>query len=502
MSLAIINSRANLGMSAPLVTIEVHLSAGLPGLSIVGLPEKAVKESKERVRCAIINNGFKFPVSRIVINLAPADLPKEGGRFDLPIALGILAASDQIPTTHLQQYEFVGELALTGALKPVKGILPMALMTNDAKRSLMLPTVNAQEAALASGLTIFAADHLQAVCAHLADRQPLQKFESQSPNVTVLQQYNDLADVRGQTHAKRALEIAAAGGHSVLFTGPPGTGKTMISSRLPGILPEMTDAEAQSTAVVYSVSTQGFDAAHWGKRPFRAPHHTASGVALVGGGSPPNPGEISLAHNGVLFLDELPEFDRHVLEALREPLEAGYVTISRAGRQAQFPSRFQFVAAMNPCPCGYYGDISGRCKCSSEQITRYQNRLSGPLLDRIDMHVLVSQLSPALLLNQKKEKAESSETVRKRVLMARAKQMQRSGCTNAQLVGEAVIQHCAIAEKDFAFLENALLKLGLSARAYHRILKLSRTIADLDNSDQITQDHLQEALSYRLIKKV
>jgi magnesium chelatase family protein len=334
MSLAIINSRANLGMSAPLVTIEVHLSLGLPGLCIVGLPEKAVKESKDRVRCAIINNGFKFPVSRIVINLAPADLPKEGGRFDLPIALGILAASDQIPTIDLPQYEFVGELALTGALKPVKGILPMALMTNEAKRTLILPKMNAQEAALASDLTIFAADHLLAVCAHLTKRQPLEKFVSQSHNATPLQQYADLADVRGQTHAKRALEIAAAGGHSVLFTGPPGTGKTMISSRLPGILPEMTDAEAQSTAVVYSVSAQGFDATCWGKRPFRSPHHTASSVALVGGGSPPKPGEISLAHNGVLFLDELPEFDRHVLEALREPLEAGFVTISRAGRQA------------------------------------------------------------------------------------------------------------------------------------------------------------------------
>ena len=502
MSLAIINSRANLGMSAPLVTIEVHLSVGLPGLCIVGLPEKAVKESKDRVRSAIINNGFKFPVSRAVINLAPADLPKEGGRFDLPIALGILAASGQIPKTCLQDYEFVGELALTGALKSVKGILPMALMTNEAKRMLIVPTVNAEEAALVLGLTIFATDHLQAVCAHLTKTQLLEKFVSQPHNAMPLQRYDDLADVRGQTHAKRALEIAAAGGHSVLFMGPPGTGKTMISSRLPGILPEMTDTEAQSTAVVYSVSAQGFDATHWRKRPFRAPHHTASSVALVGGGSPPKPGEISLAHHGVLFLDELPEFDRHVLEALREPLEAGFVTISRAGRQAQFPSRFQFVAAMNPCPCGYYGDPSGRCKCSSEHISRYQNRLSGPLLDRIDMHVCVSQLSPALLLNQKKEKAESSATVRSRVLLAREKQMLRSKCTNAQLVGEAVIQHCSIAEKDFAFLENALLKLGLSARAYYRILKLSRTIADLDHSDYITQNHLQEALGYRLVKSV
>jgi magnesium chelatase family protein len=499
MSLAIVNSRANLGMSSPAVTIEVHLSPGLPGMNIVGLPEKAVKESKDRVRIAIMNNGFTFPVCRVVVNLAPADLPKEGGRFDLPIALGILAASDQIPKASLDQYEFVGELALTGELKSVIGVLPMALATAQAKRAIIIPLENAQEASLCD-VPIYGATHLKWVCAHLAKKESLPLFLKNACNVTSVQSYPDLADVRGQFYAKRALEIAAAGGHSLLFSGPPGTGKTMLSSRLPGMLPSMPDDEAQSPAVVHSISARGFDASAWRIRPFRAPHHTASSVALVGGGSPPKPGEISLAHNGVLFLDELPEFDRHVLEALREPLEAGCVTISRAGRQAQFPSRFQFIAAMNPCPCGYYGDTSsGRCKCSMDQILRYQNKISGPLLDRIDMHVTVSQLSPALLLAQSTEKSESSDVVRERVLCAREKQMQRSQCTNAQLTGGAVTTHCRVDKKDHEFLEKAMMKLGLSARAFHRILKLSRTIADLDNSDLILQKHLQEALGYRRV---
>ena len=493
---AIIHSRASFGMHAPEVTIEVHVSNGLPSLSIVGLPEKAVKESKDRVRCALLNNGFHVPSRRIIVNLAPADLPKEGGRFDLPIAIGILVATQQIRAPAVLSYEFVGELALTGDLRSVKGVLPMALSTRLASRALIVASVNGNEASLVSELQVFAADNLLQVCAHLSETQLITAF-SQTINTQFAPVYPNLSEVRGQTQARRALEIAAAGGHSLLFTGPPGTGKTMLSSRLPGILPDMTNEEAQSTAAVYSVSAAGFDASRWQYRPFRSPHHSASAVALVGGGNPPRPGEISLAHNGVLFLDELPEFSRPVLEALREPMEAGVVTISRAARQAQFPSRFQFIAAMNPCPCGYLGDP--RCTCTSEQVARYQQRLSGPLLDRIDMHITVPPLPTLQLINQTESESESSAIVRKRVCTAREKQYARMGMINAQLIGENVTRYCQVASNDKAFLETAFSKLQLSARAYHRILKLARTLADLDDCDIIFRSHLQEALTYRRV---
>ncbi len=498
MSLAIVFSRAEVGIDAPLVSVEVHLSNGLPNLSIVGLPEAAVKESKDRVRGAILNSRFEFPIRRITINLAPADLPKEGGRFDLPIALGILAASGQIPREPLGQYELLGELALGGELRGVRGVLPAALACRAAGRTLLVPSYNAAEATLVSGLTVLAPTHLLEICAQLRNGAALQPYVS-PPRRQEWPVDRDLADVRGQHHAKRALEIAAAGGHNLLLIGPPGTGKTMLASRLPGILPPMTEAEAIETAAIASVSQQGIDLSQWGMRPFRAPHHTASGVALVGGGSHPRPGEISLAHNGVLFLDELPEFDRRVLEVLRQPLESGHITISRAARQADFPARFQLVAAMNPCPCGYLGDPERHCNCTSEQVRRYRARVSGPLLDRIDLHIEVPRLPHALLRGATQE--ETSATVRERIKAARELQLQRTGKANAALGSREIERYCQLRDADHRLLEHAMERLGLSPRAYHRILKVARTTADLAGSAGIQTMHLSEAISYRALDR-
>ena len=500
MSLAILYCRAQTGVEAPLVIVEVHLANGLPGLSIVGLPELAVRESKDRVRGALLNSHFEYPARRITVNLAPADLPKEGGRFDLPIALGILAASGQLPTGVLDGYEFFGELALSGELRPVKGILPAALAARDAGRKLILPRANALEASLVNALDCFAAKHLLEVCAHLHGTTPLPLWErTDTPQEQETQP--DLAEVHGQPQAKRALEIAAAGAHSLLYIGPPGTGKSMLAARLPGILPPMSEQEALESAAIRSVADKPFSAATWRIRPFRAPHHTASAVALVGGGSNPKPGEISLAHHGVLFLDELPEFERRVLEVLREPLETGQITISRASQQAEYPARFQLLAAMNPCPCGHLGDGTARCHCSSEQIARYRGRISGPLLDRIDMHVEVPRQPGALPRLTSELPEEPSRVVCERVAAARARQMQRQQKTNQALLGSEVERHAGPDEAGLKLLHQAMDRLGLSMRAYHRILKVARTIADLAGDEQVQSLHIGEAISLRRLDR-
>ncbi len=494
MSLAIVHSRAQAGVDAPPVTVEVDIGYALPSLSIVGLPEAAVKESKDRVRSALLNGRFDYPQARITINLAPADLPKEGGRFDLPIALGILAASGQLPPEVVAGYEFVGELALGGGLRPVRGVLPVALAARAAGRALVVPLGNAAEAALAAGLAVFAAAHLLEVCAHLLGQEQLPLGELPLPPPT--EPGPDLAEVRGQPRARRALEVAAAGGHNLLLSGPPGTGKTMLASRLPGILPPMTEEEALESAAVASVSDGGFEPRLWGQRPFRAPHHTASAAALVGGGGQPRPGEVSLAHRGVLFLDELPEFDRRVLEVLREPMESGRVIIARAARRAEFPARFQLVAAMNPCPCGYLGDPGGRCRCTPDQVVRYRGRLSGPLLDRIDLHLEVPPLPTGVLLEPTAE-GEGSAAVRARVAAARGRQLARAGRANGELGQRELGRDCPLSAADRALLERAMEQFGLSARGLTRVLRVARTIADLAASEAITRPHLTEALSYR-----
>jgi magnesium chelatase family protein len=499
MSLAIVYTRARCGVDAPLVSVETHLSNGLPAFNIVGLPETAVKESKDRVRSAIINSHFEFPSQRITVNLAPADLPKQGGRYDLPIALGILAASGQVPTDKLNNLEFIGELALTGELRAVVGSLPAAIQSQRAKRSIVVPTNNADETALCEQATILPCQSLLQLCAHLHGRELISPHQK-SPQKKVATLYPDFNEVKGQHYAKRALEIAAAGNHNVIFSGPPGTGKTMLASRLPGILPALNSEEILEVATIFSIAHQHKSITENLQRPFRSPHHTASAVAMVGGGSHPRPGEISLAHCGILFLDELPEFPRKVLEVLREPLESGEINISRAQQQVLFPAKFQLIAAMNPCPCGFFGDSEQACCCSPDKIRRYRDKISGPLLDRIDLQVNVARLPASQLINVNNN-AESSATIRSRVESARSIQRQRSKKLNAELEGREIDAVCVLSEGNQQLLAQAIQHYKFSPRAYHRILKVSRTIADLDNQKEISAKHLSEAINYRALDK-
>ncbi|WP_354687000.1 YifB family Mg chelatase-like AAA ATPase [Cupriavidus necator] len=506
MNLAVLCSRALTGLAAPPVRVETHLANGLPAFTIVGLADTGVRESRERVRAAILNSGYEFPNRRITVNLAPADLPKESGRFDLAIALGILAANGQIPSEALDAHEFAAELSLSGELRPVRGALAMAMglardnaarvAAGEAPRAFMVAEDNGPEAALIEDLAVHAAATLRQACDHLG---PLPDARLPRAAPVLLRAPAaagpDMRDVRGQAQARRAMEVAAAGQHSALLVGPPGTGKSMLAQRLPSLLPPMTLQEALESAAVMSLTPGGFRAELWAQRPCRAPHHTASGPAMVGGGGNPRPGEISLAHHGVLFLDELPEFDRRVLEVLREPLESGRITIARAAGHADFPACFQFIAAMNPCPCGYLGHPDRPCRCTPEQVRRYQSRISGPMLDRIDLQIEVPAQDQSDMLDG--PPGEPSATVRARVLAARERQLARQGKPNSALGGKEIEMYCTMASQAQALLRGAMTRMAWSARSYYRVLKVARTIADLEGADLLTVAHVGEAIQYR-----
>lgn len=496
MNLAFTKTRSTIGIMAKSVSVEVHLSNGLPSFTIVGLAETAVKESKDRVRSAIINSQFEFPCRRITVNLGPADLPKTGSGFDLPIALGILAASDQIPHKSLLNHEFIGELALSGELRAVSAIIPVVLASHRDQQVLIIANANAEEASLAGYSGVYTANSLREVCAYLSQSKPLSHLPSR-PEINAADHELDWSDIKGQFHAKKAMEIAACGGHSILLSGAPGSGKTMLARRFSTLLPKLSETQALECAAINSIRGKSLDFTQWRSPPFRAPHHTASPMSLVGGGNPPKPGEISLAHHGILFLDELPEFNRQVLETLREPLEAGCICISRAAAQTEFPAKFQLIAAMNPCPCGQWGNSQANCLCTPDRISRYLAKLSAPLLDRIDMHINVHALAQEELIKPNTNPDNQSQIIREQVITTRDIQMKRQNCVNANLSAKSCEMVCQLGSTEHNFLRQVMNKLKLSARAYHRLLKVSRTIADMSHHPIVTLNHLQQALSFK-----